>query len=207
MLNHDGLTEEEFLALYDDSMFKKPSVTVDMLLFCPKTRSLLLIKRGNHPSIGKWALPGGFLEPNETAEEGARRELFEETNVNITAVKQLHVMSNPNRDPRTRIVTVAFLAFADDEYNKFGDDAADSAYFRINKDVLSSDDECEECRIRLYSSKETIKYSYKKIKPQGIYPSDCEYTCEGAERIAGDHWEIIARGIDAAEELLCTKMK
>lgn len=99
MLNKDGLTEEEFLKQYDPSKWERSSVTVDVFLYCVKTNSVLLIKRGNHPFMGKWALPGGFLEPDETAEEAAKRELFEETGVKIDTIKQLRTYSDPCRAP------------------------------------------------------------------------------------------------------------
>ena len=85
-----GLTEAEFLAAYDPSKWERPSVTVDMFCYCRENRSLLMVKRGGHPFIGKWALPGGFLEPDETAEQAVRRELAEETGVNADAIIFMH---------------------------------------------------------------------------------------------------------------------
>ncbi|MBO7217054.1 MAG: NUDIX hydrolase, partial [Clostridia bacterium] len=70
-----GQTEAEFLAAYDASKFERPSVTVDMVIFCEN--KVLLIKRANHPFIDTWALPGGFVEPDETCEQAAARELME----------------------------------------------------------------------------------------------------------------------------------
>ena len=98
-----------------------------MFCYCRENRSLLMVKRGGHPFIGKWALPGGFLEPDETAEQAVRRELAEETGVNADAIIQLRAFSDPHRDPRTRIVTVAYIAVLDRLPDaRAGDDAADA---------------------------------------------------------------------------------
>ena len=124
-----GQTEEEFLASYDASKFERPSVTVDMVIFCEN--KVLLIKRANHPFIDTWALPGGFVEPNETCEQAATRELMEETGVRAYP-KQLKVYSDPKRDPRTRIITVAFTQVLEKmPKTAAGDDAADAKWFNI----------------------------------------------------------------------------
>ena len=126
-----GQTEAEFLALYDASKFERPSVTVDMVIFCEN--KVLLIKRANHPFIDTWALPGGFVEPDETCEQAATRELLEETGVEAYP-EQLRTYSNPKRDPRTRIITVAFTQVLEKMPEaKAGDDAADAKWFDITK--------------------------------------------------------------------------
>ena len=83
--NADGLTEEEFLAQYKPSDYERPSVTVDMVVLAMSKSldrlKILLIKRKNHPYIGQWALPGGFMNPNESGHQAAQRELFEETGI------------------------------------------------------------------------------------------------------------------------------
>ena len=125
-----GQTEAEFLALYDPSKFERPSVTVDMVIFCEN--KVLLIKRANHPFIDTWALPGGFVEPDETCEQAATRELLEETGVEAYP-EQLRTYSDPKRDPRTRIITVAFTQVLEKMPEaKAGDDAADARWFDIS---------------------------------------------------------------------------
>ena len=85
--NEDGLTEKEFLAQYRPGNYERPSVTVDMLIFAvdPEAEDedpeLLLIRRRNHPCIGQWAMPGGFVNMDESLEEAAARELEEETGI------------------------------------------------------------------------------------------------------------------------------
>lgn len=125
-----GQTEAEFLAAYDASKFERPSVTVDMVIFCEN--KVLLIKRANHPFIDTWALPGGFVEPDETCEQAASRELMEETGVTAFPT-QLKTYSDPHRDPRTRIITVAFTQVLEKmPVATAGDDAADAKWFDIS---------------------------------------------------------------------------
>ena len=78
-VDKNGLTESEFLAAYKPGDYPRPSATADLALLRRGGSEILLIKRGNHPFIGKWALPGGFVNPDETVEAAAARELFEET--------------------------------------------------------------------------------------------------------------------------------
>ena len=120
---------------YDASAFPRPSVTADIALFTIRERSLsvLLIKRGEWPDAGLWAVPGGFVRPDETLEDAALRELAEETGVSEVLLEQLRVFSEPKRDERTRVITVAFTALvASDALTlKAGTDAADAAWFPI----------------------------------------------------------------------------
>lgn len=85
--NEKGQTLEEFLEEYDPYKYKNPCVTTDAVIFSCKRKvvggewKVLMVKRRNHPSIGWWALPGGFIELHENLEDTARRELTEETGV------------------------------------------------------------------------------------------------------------------------------
>jgi 8-oxo-dGTP diphosphatase len=104
----------EFLRKYDASMFERPSVTVDIVVFTITDGGLktLLIKRGQPPFAEYWALPGGFIKMDETLEDAAGRELEEETGVKPQEVylEQLYTFGAPKRDPRTRVITVAYFA-------------------------------------------------------------------------------------------------
>ena len=123
-----GLTEAEFLAGYDMTRYPRPSVTVDsVVLKRGDTPAVLLIKRRNHPFIGKWAFPGGFLDMDESPEQGACRELFEETGVTGVEPVQLGAYGRPDRDPRGRIITIAFISrLPEDAEPRAADDAADA---------------------------------------------------------------------------------
>ncbi len=120
---------------YDPSAFERPSVTADIALFTVRGKSLqvLLIRRKDWPFAGLWALPGGFVRPGESLEDAARRELSEETGVREVLLEQLRVFSDPQRDPRTWVITVAYTALvASDALTlRAGTDAAEAAWFNV----------------------------------------------------------------------------
>lgn len=92
--------------------YPHPAVTTDIVIFTIRDDrlKLLLIRRGAEPFKGKWALPGGFVGIDESLEDGARRELEEETGVSGVYLEQLYTFGQPDRDPRERVITVAYYA-------------------------------------------------------------------------------------------------
>ncbi len=92
--------------------YPHPAVTTDVVIFTIREEKLklLLIKRAGEPYKGKWALPGGFVGMDEDLESGARRELEEETGVSGVYLEQLYTFGEPDRDPRERVITVAYYA-------------------------------------------------------------------------------------------------
>lgn len=115
--------------------YPHPAVTTDCVIFGFDGTQLkvLLIKRGIEPYKGRWAFPGGFLNPDESAEQGALRELTEETGFKAEYVEQFHTYSNPERDPRERVITIAYLALVKIGEVKGGDDACDADWFAVDK--------------------------------------------------------------------------
>ena len=95
--------------------YPRPAVTVDVVLFTIRAGDLavLMIRRGGAPFKGHWALPGGFVEENESLERAASRELKEETGIEQAALEQLGAFGDPGRDPRGHTVSVAFYGIAD----------------------------------------------------------------------------------------------
>ncbi|MER7836006.1 NUDIX domain-containing protein [Streptomyces sp. NPDC096040] len=104
---------------YDKYAYEPFAVTVDLAVLTLRAGALhvLLVERGQEPHAGQWALPGGFLLPRESAETAARRELAEETGLSDVSglhLEQLRTYSEPDRDPRMRVVSVAFTALLPD---------------------------------------------------------------------------------------------
>lgn len=112
-----------------------PSVTTDCVIFGFDGTQLqvLLIERGIEPYKGKWAFPGGFLNMNESAEEGALRELQEETGLTGAYIEQFHTFTEPSRDPRERVITIAYYALVRIQEVKGGDDAARAKWFALDE--------------------------------------------------------------------------
>lgn len=137
--NKKGENLEEFLSNYDETKYRRPSNTVDMILMTVSDGKLkiLLVKRGNHPFINDWALPGGFVNFDEDLDDAVERELAEETHITKhTYFRQLYTLGNVDRDPRTRIISTVYLTMTPSENikeTKAGDDAADTAWFTISK--------------------------------------------------------------------------
>ena len=128
-------TEKSFLDKYDAGKYPRPSVTVDIVLFTVVDRTLrvLLIKRKNHPFLDHWALPGGFVRPEENAEQAAFRELGEEAGARGIYLEQLYTFSEPGRDPRTWVISIAHYALvtADRLNIQAGSDAKEAHWFLV----------------------------------------------------------------------------
>ena len=115
--------------------YPRPALTVDNVLFTFDKDKLktLLIQRGNDPFKGFWAYPGGFVEDDETVEQAAPRELWEETGVHGVELSQLFTESALNRDPRGWIVSVVFMGFVSNDITiQAGDDAKHVEWHEIN---------------------------------------------------------------------------
>lgn len=115
--------------------YPHPSVTTDCVIFSFDGTKLkvLLVQRGVEPYKGRWAFPGGFMKMDESAEEGALRELPEETGMSGAYIKQFHAFSEPARDPRERVITIAFYALVKMQEVKGADDAADARWFALDE--------------------------------------------------------------------------
>ena len=111
--------------------YPRPAVTVDIAIFTGETPDLLLIKRNCFPFEGYWALPGGFVEMDELLEEAALRELEEETGVSDVPLTEVGAFGAPSRDPRGRVITIAYAAVLEKPILKLeaGSDASDVAWF------------------------------------------------------------------------------
>lgn len=116
--------------------YPRPAVTVDCVVFGVEAETLrvLLIERGLEPFLGSWALPGGFVQIDETLEAAARRELREETGIEEAFLEQLFTFGDPGRDPRGRTITVSYFALVspDAEVARADTDASSVAWHSVN---------------------------------------------------------------------------
>lgn len=211
--NKQGLTEEEFLKQYDADIYKRPSLTVDMLIFTVmeeeeenyrklpgKCLKILLVKRGDHPCIEKWALPGGFVSIDESLDEAALRVLRAETNVDNIYMEQLYTWGEINRDPRTRVISSSYMALVDSSSLsiKAGSDEEDASWFNVSykvleeKELLSGEGYEEIVEIKLWNNSEELSAKIKVIESL-----DGRVRREVIESvgIAFDHGKFIEYGI------------
>ena len=204
-LNEDGLSLDDFVKSYDPKIYDNPSPTVDTAVFSYKDLNehginglkLLLIRRRNHPSIGFWALPGGFVEMNEDISHAAARELMEETGVSSITPVQVKTFGSPERDPRTTIITTLFTALINENsiLPKAGDDADDAAFFDIK---VQEEDGMINLSLKNEEKDLTLSAVLKKQrKKSGILYYDY-YEIAESDHIAMDHailimeaWEYI----------------
>jgi len=140
----------------------RPMVTTDAIVFAfiDGQAKILLIKRGNEPFKGKWALPGGFIGMDEELEDAVVRELAEETGLENIALEQFHTFGKCGRDPRGRQITIAYMGIAAKPGKiKGGDDAAEAKWFDIEK--LPED--------LAFDHKDVIRQAIKKLKRKKTY--------------------------------------
>lgn len=192
MSKHKQTKEEvEFLNNYDPGNYDRPSVTADILILTTDPLEdttvfkgelrVLLIKRKGHPFKDCWALPGGFVGVNEDIEAAAYRELKEETGVENCYLEQLYTFGKPGRDPRMRVISVAYMALMPRENCAellAGDDASEAVWFKIQLSEKTKD------IIGLVSEDNTIKINLNDSK-----------SIHANAELAFDHDEIISLGL------------
>lgn len=196
LVDKNGLTEEEFLAQYSPKNYPRPSLTADNCVFSidPETGGLklLLVRRGGHPYLGCWALPGGFVNQGETADEASARELAEETRVEGLALERVGLYSTPNRDPRGWTVSAAFVALdrtgAALAAAKAGDDAAATAWF----DVVAKGAREDSDRVLLAYSNGTTTLASEFNIVRGAVTGMPEAHNVAGTGFAFDHAQIVA---------------
>ena len=186
-LNKAGDSLAVFLDKYDPDKYQNPCNTVDTLVFTKEdsqVKRILLIKRGNHPCIGLWACPGGFVE-------------------------QLKSYGDYDRDPRTRIITTAFVALIDEGSQKAqaGDDAREAGWFDISDELVNKTEDKslvkEEWLCRLSNADKNInicarvEVTYRK----GILKNRTYKVVDG-DGLAADHAAIILEGYHHVKEAL-----
>ncbi|MCU6748273.1 MULTISPECIES: NUDIX domain-containing protein [Lachnospiraceae] len=205
-----GQTLEEFLEKYDPYKYKTPCCTTDAVVFSYNTDliksvdelSILLVKRRNHPSIGFWGLPGGFIDLEENLDETARRELEEETGVYGITMEQLGTWGNYDRDPRARVITTAYMALVKEAEVKVqaGDDAADALWWKVCLKELDTIKKgewlCTEYLLQLENKEKKLRTEavIEKEKKAGIICEQKFYVRKQGQ-IAADHAAIIVQAL------------
>jgi len=201
-LDKNGKTEEEYLKEYDVNAYERgPSISVDNLVFViqvvesENVRKLgdnelqvLLIKRDEHPYIDYWSLPGAFVGKEETLEKACKRCLKDKTSIEGIKLEELGVFDDVNRDPRTRIISIAYICLLNKEVNNLMGNRGECDWFTItksednkkiileNKDKENKDSSIEKLEIHL------------KIKDNKLIVGDSD--------LPFDHGKLIYLGIE-----------
>jgi 8-oxo-dGTP diphosphatase len=153
--------------------YPHPAVSTDVVVFTieAQTLELLLVRRANEPFRGMWALPGGFLDIDEDLEACALRELEEETGLRGVYLEQLYTFGEPRRDPRERVISVAYFALVpiDRVDPRAASDAAEVGWFPFNKLPELAFDHAE--IIRLAHRRLVAKLDYSTIAFQFLPPT------------------------------------
>jgi len=157
--------------------YPKPSLTADVVAFSldeNERLSVLLILRGHDPFAGRWAIPGGFSEPQETVEQSAARELVEETGITGLSLEELGVFSRPGRDPRGWVVSVAHIAILPAARRKEAhgsDDATEAKFFVITEEngVLNLHNEGKAAGPLAFDHDEILQRAIKRFKERASF--------------------------------------
>lgn len=179
--------------------YPRPAVTTDCVIFGYDVKeglSVLLIERGMEPYKGCWAFPGGFLNMDETTEMGALRELKEETgfDVKVDFLEQLGCFSDVDRDPRGRVITIAYYALVQKGAVKGGDDARNAQWHPIGEIPQLAFDHEKILRVALRRLKEKYKEMYnKEFTPERISELKPNEIFVFGSNLAGSHGGGAAR--------------
>ena len=189
--------EKDFLQEYDPRAYDPISISVDNVVFGIDSKTegenyrklnqqkltVLLIKRKEHPFLGQWSLPGGFVKKDETLHEAAIRSLNIKTGLRDIYTEQLYTFGNPNRDPRMRIVSCSYLSLID--RNKFEfENEAEIKWFEVKIEndtlVLKSDNEDLSLRLR-----KTKKINFEILSDSLLAFDHAEIVLNGLLRLQG----------------------
>lgn len=199
----ESRTEKEFLRDYNPDMFHRLSLSVDAVIFSVDTElqttnyrkldeqklTVLLVKRNEHPFLGKWSLPGGFVGIDESVDAAAMRITKNKTGLDDLYLEQLYTFGNPKRDPRMRIISCAYLSLLDRSKSAIKPSplVADSAWFEI---FASNDKE-----LCLTYRDEKIVISFEKNEISNGKIKSTEYIASERNALAFDHANIILKGL------------
>lgn len=212
--------EKEYLSSYNICNYERPSIAADVAIFSilnegfqdnirklqKKSLKLLLIKRATYPYKDYWALPGGFLRPGEDACEAAKRELYDETNVNHAFLELVGVYGEMNRDPRGWIISNTYMALIDGDTCELraGSDAWEVCWFSVNveqneikREVVKEKITIEtEYAVSLVNEEGiTLQAKLKEYKSYENYHESVRYEIMERDGLAFDHAKIILEAL------------
>ncbi|RCX12078.1 oxygen-independent coproporphyrinogen-3 oxidase [Anaerobacterium chartisolvens] len=211
--------EKEFLKAYRIEDYQRPSLAADIAVFAlnngemnecndlsEKRLSVLLIKRGEHPYMNNWALPGGFVKPGESVEQAAYRELQEEAGISEVCLSQLQVFSEPKRDPRGWIVSCSFIALTEGKnlQMQFGEDAIDAQWFDIQymkldtstQEIINGNTTQEQYSLVLTNENTKLTATLDRVATDSLYNKNVKCDILDTKGIAFDHAKILAFAIE-----------
>lgn len=195
-------SEEEFLKSYNAKDYDQLSITTDILILSisdeeqsnyrkstKKHMSVLLVKRNDYPFKDKWCLPGGFLDVNENLDDCPRRILKKETNLSDIYLEQLYTLGKVKRDPRTRVVSVSYMALVDK--NRLNQKIVNNAsWFNI-----TYEESANFVDVTLDNNDEQLKFKIRKELRE--HTTDrYEFYIEKNDNLAFDHPIVIWSGIE-----------
>ncbi len=200
--DRNGFSEKEFLQSYNPNAFERLSLSVDAVIFSIDIESqkknyrklddqrltVLLVKRNEHPFIGKWSLPGGFVGIEETLDEAAIRIIKNKTGLDNLYMEQLYTYGNPNRDPRMRIISCSYLSLLDRSKFELSQSplVTDSAWFEV---------ETMEHKLVLSHADERIEVAIEKKETRNGKIKSMEYKTVGGSKLAFDHGTLLLDGL------------
>lgn len=192
--NAAGQTLEEFLAAYNPKKYDTPSNTTDIVVVRSEEKlthwdqplKVLMVKRSNHPSIGFWATPGGFVEMREDINEGAARELEEETGVKGLPLRQMRTWGDWQRDPRWRVITTSYLALVEGNLAvKAGDDAKDAKWLDVDLTLLNTKEK------ENHEKADTWQLTLTNTEQEINVSATVEITCSGHPLIQEETYRLV----------------
>jgi ADP-ribose pyrophosphatase YjhB (NUDIX family) len=220
LINSFTDSEDEFLKKYDVNNYKRPSVTNDIIIFTTddikeenqrkvpkKGMQILLMKREQYPDKGKWSIPGGFIDIEESLEEGAKKKLKDKAGVEDVYIEQLYTFGDVNRDKRTRVISIANMALVEKESIKISktENTSEVKWFWVDKFLESTkkhDFYSENKYILNFKSEDgetQISYEVLEKVDRNVYrKKEVMYKLleESNEILAFDHYKIIDYAID-----------
>lgn len=192
-----GRTFEEYMRTYDESLWMHPSVSIDIILITQIKGEMyvLLTKRTEHPYVGCWALPGSFVGYDESLDLAVERTITNKAGIHKNLwYRQMHTFGNPERDPRTRVITTSYLSLVNSEELGDIDANSNSALFKVKMRKISETDTKRMSVITLENSKLNVTMQYRIVETMCNNWLNTDSTLDEAMsscELAGDHIKLI----------------